>query len=76
MELRPRARQNVILELGYFLGRLGRDRVVVLNEETIEAPSEIRGIAYVALDPAGRWRYDLARELAAAGLAVDLTNVR
>lgn len=76
VELRPRACQNVILELGYFLGRLGRDRVVVLNEETIEAPSDILGIAYVALDPAGRWRYDLARELADAGLAVDLTNVR
>jgi predicted nucleotide-binding protein len=75
-ELRPRARQNVILELGYFLGSLGRDRVTVLNQEGIEAPSDILGIAYIAIDPAGRWRFDLAHELAAAGLAVNLANVR
>ena len=64
-ELKSRARQNVILELGYFWHRLGRERVCVLHEEGVELPSDIQGIVYVPFDKAGGWKGTLSRELAA-----------
>jgi predicted nucleotide-binding protein len=45
-KIQPRARQNVILELGYFMGSLGRDRVCCLSTSNIELPSDILGITY------------------------------
>ncbi|MDE2485284.1 MAG: nucleotide-binding protein, partial [candidate division NC10 bacterium] len=59
----PRARQNVILELGYFLGKLGRSQVAVLYDESVELPSDYRGIEYVKLDAEGAWKLKLAKEL-------------
>ena len=70
-KLKLRARQNVILELGYFLGLLGRDRVCPLIGEGVEIPSDYDGVAYVRLDDSGAWRLDLIRELKAAGIDVD-----
>jgi predicted nucleotide-binding protein len=55
----PRARQNVILELGYFIGKLSRARVCGLYVESVELPSDIHGVLYVPLDSAGAWRGDL-----------------
>jgi len=69
---RPRARQNVILELGYFLGKLGRRRVSVIYEEAVEIPSDYQGVLYTPLDPGTAWRFKLAREMKAAGLDIDL----
>ncbi|WP_447971969.1 TIR domain-containing protein [Nitrospira sp. Kam-Ns4a] len=71
---RPRARQNVILELGYFLGRLGRSRVCALYVEGVEIPSDYSGVLYVKLDCGGGWRINLAKELKAAGLPVDMNK--
>jgi predicted nucleotide-binding protein len=71
-EQRPRARQNVIIELGYFLGRLGRDRVCALYEDGVEIPSDYDGVIFVPL--AGDWQLRLARELNAAGLPVDMNR--
>lgn len=71
-----RARQNVILELGYFMGRLGRPRVAALYGAGTEIPSDIHGLAYVALDDGGAWKYRLAEELAAAGYEVDMNKLR
>ena len=68
----PRARQNVILELGYFIGRLGRPHVTALVKEGVERPSDIDGVVYVAMDSTGGWRVQVAREMKAAGLDVDL----
>lgn len=68
----PRARQNVILELGFFLGKLGRSRVCALFEDGIEVPSDYSGVAFVKLDPNGAWKLELARELKAAGFDIDL----
>lgn len=68
-----RARQNVVLELGFFLAKLGRERVVILHEQDVELPSDIHGVLYVPLDSQGAWRNAVARELQAAGLEVDLT---
>jgi predicted nucleotide-binding protein len=69
---KPRARQNVILELGYFLGRLGRNRVCALYEPGVEIPSDYSGVLYIPLDEQGAWRLSLAKEMKAAGLAVDM----
>jgi predicted nucleotide-binding protein len=66
-----RARQNVILELGYFIGRLGRGNVAALYREGTELPTDFLGTAYTRLDDAD-WRFRLARELKAAGFDVDL----
>jgi hypothetical protein len=64
-ETRPRARQNVILELGLFTGLLGRDNVAVLYEPLVEIPTDIGGLEYISLD--GDWQKRLVRELRAAG---------
>ena len=69
-----RARQNVILELGYFLGRLGRSRVCALYVEGVQIPSDYSGVLYVKLDSDGAWRLNLAKELNAAGLPVDMNK--
>jgi predicted nucleotide-binding protein len=73
--LRPRARQNVILELGYFIGRLGRARVCALKKGDLEQPSDILGVAYVNYDDHAPWRQELAREIEAAGIEVDWNKV-
>ncbi len=72
--LTARARQNVILELGYFLGALGRTRVCALREEGVEVPSDLSGVLYVPLDPGGAWKLRLAGEIKSAGIAVDLNR--
>lgn len=68
---RARARQNVIFELGYFIGKLGRSRVCALYLSTVELPSDIQGISHIELDVAGAWKVLLARELNAAKLPVN-----
>lgn len=70
-ELRPRARQNVIAELFYFLGKLDRSCVCALKKGNLEIPSDIGGVVYIDLDPAGGWKVELLRELMTAGYAVD-----
>lgn len=71
----PRARQNVIFELGYFVGKLGRSRVAVLYEPGVELPSDYHGVTYTELDPSGRWAFELLRELRSAGLSFDLNKL-
>ena len=71
----PRARQNVILEFGYFWGRLGRKRLCVLYKEGVELPSDIRGIAYVPMDNFNGWQLKLGQEMQNAGLPVDLNKL-
>ena len=73
-ERRPRARQNVVFELGFFIGALGRSRVAVLHEDGVELPSDMSGVLYTPLDAAGAWKLALAKELQAAGLSVDLNR--
>lgn len=70
--LEPRARQNVVLELGFFLGSLGRRNVCVLYETGVELPSDIHGLVYIKLDDANGWQLSLFRELREAGLEVEL----
>lgn len=71
---KPRARQNVIFELGYFLGRLGRSRVCALHKGGVEILSDYDGVIYVSMDDPQGWRLLLAREIKAAGIDVDLNQ--
>ena len=73
--LAPRARQNVILELGYFIGKLGRSRVCALYVEGVEIPSDIHGVLYVPYDDSQGWRLKLASEIRSVGIAVDLNRI-
>lgn len=65
--LEPRARQNVLLELGYFIGRLGRDKVCALKRGQLEIPSDFAGVVWEPMDDTGGWKQALGRELQAAG---------
>lgn len=71
----PRARQNVLLELGYFIGRLGRDKVCALKRGTLEIPSDFAGVVWETMDSNGGWKRALARELEAAGHDIDWNKV-
>lgn len=73
-EQKARATQNVILELGLFLGKLGRKRVCALYQQGVEIPSDYAGVLFVPIDPGGAWRLALARELKAAGLDIDMNQ--
>ncbi|MHC4864284.1 MAG: TIR domain-containing protein [Planctomycetota bacterium] len=69
---RPRARQNVIFELGFFIGKLGRDRVCALYKGDVEIPSDYKGVLYKPMK--GDWQLSLAKEIQAAGIPVDLNK--
>jgi predicted nucleotide-binding protein len=76
-DVRPRARQNVILELGFFLGKLGRNRVLALYRKVhnFELPSDYQGVLYKEFDSAGAWKIELWKELKAAGYSVDANKL-
>lgn len=67
-----RARQNVIFELGFFLGKLGRKNVCALYNEGVEIPSDYQGVLYVKFDESDVWQTNLAKEMKMAGLEVDM----
>lgn len=79
-EIRARARQNVVLELGMLLARLGRKHVAILmptgGEVLMERPSDIDGLVYLAYhDSVEDARILLAKELTAAGLVIEMGKV-
>jgi hypothetical protein len=73
-ELKPRARQNVLLELGYFICHLGRDRVCTLRRGNVDIPSDFAGVVWENMDHGGGWKVSLARELKASGHEVDMNK--
>jgi predicted nucleotide-binding protein len=73
-QLRPRARQNVVLELGFFVGLLGREHVCALHKESLEVPSDFDGVVWVPMDALRGWQAVLGRELAAAGFTIDMNK--
>lgn len=75
-ELEPRARQNVILEMGFFWGRLGRGRVAALLKDNLQVPSDYDGVLYIQIDDNYDWQVILARELKSAGFEVDLNRLQ
>jgi len=74
-ELVPRARQNVLLELGYFIAKLGRERVCALKRGEVLIPSDFAGVVWEDMDGAGGWKSRLGRELEAAGQVIDWNKV-
>ena len=74
--MKPRARQYVVLELGYFIGILGRSNVCPLLKGDVEIPSDYEGVVYKRMDSSGAWRFELAREIKAAGIDVDLNRLK
>lgn len=70
-ESRPRARQNVIFEHGYLIGKLGRNKVCALVKSDIEMPNDISGLVYTQLDAPGAWKLSVAKELTREGYSID-----
>lgn len=71
--MRFRARQNVVFEHGFMIGRLGRSRVICLVKDAdngIELPNDISGVVYIRRDNAETWQKKLFAELSAAGFQV------
>jgi predicted nucleotide-binding protein len=71
-EMKPRARQNVVLELGYFIGKLGRGKVCALHTGDVELPSDLHGVLWLSYE--GDWRLKLAKEIKEADIDVDLNK--
>ena len=67
------ARQNVILELGYFFAKLGRKKVCALHKAQVEIPSNIHGVLYIPMDEGEGWKIRLAKEMKKAGIPVELS---
>ncbi|MES2764669.1 MAG: nucleotide-binding protein [Bacteroidota bacterium] len=74
---RLRPRQNVVFELGYFIGKIKRKNVIVLFKEgvDIEILSDFQGMVYKIFDNHGGWQLKLANELIAAGLEIDKSRL-
>ena len=73
-ELSGRARQNVVFEHGFLIGKLGRSKVCPLVKGKVETPNDISGIVYTSMD-SSNWQIELAKELRAADYPVDMNNV-
>lgn len=74
-DLVPRARQNVVFEHGYFIGKLGRSKVTALVKGNVETPNDISGVVYIDLDDRGAWKMDVAKELIKANFSIDFSNL-
>jgi predicted nucleotide-binding protein len=72
---KARARQNVIFELGYFVGSLRRGRACLLRKGEVEIPSDLYGVVYTTMDSGNGWKIELARELKDAGFNFDASKV-
>lgn len=70
-----RARQNVIFELGYFAGKLGRGRVCLVRKGSVEIPSDLFGVVYTEMDAGESWKHALVKELKAASIPFDANLV-
>lgn len=68
----PRARQNVVFEAGYFMGKLGRERVVLLADSGVEMPSDLSGVVYTST---GNWQVELLKELKEMGYTIDFNKL-
>lgn len=74
-DLRPRARQNVVFEHGLMCGKLGRRNVAAIVSDNVEVPGDLSGVVYIKYDEQGAWKYQLSREMKAAGLNIDLNRI-
>lgn len=68
---KPRARQNVVLETGFFMGKLGRERLVIIAENGIELPSDMQGVVYIN----NNWEFTMLKELKNMGFDIDMNKL-
>ncbi|MEZ8168158.1 TIR domain-containing protein [Vibrio tasmaniensis 1F-187] len=69
-DLNGRARQNVVFEHGYFIARLGRDKVAAMVKPGVEIQNDIQGVVYIGVK--SDWKTQLLREFKKAGLSFDM----
>ena len=74
-DLKPRARQNVVFEHGYLIGKIGRENVCALVKGNIETPNDISGVVYIKMEGEKEWKYKVADEMKESGYNVDLTKI-
>lgn len=74
-ELESRARQNVVFEHGFLIGRIKRENVCALVKGDVELPNDISGVVYVQMDSADSWKYTIAKEMIASGYKVDMNKI-
>ena len=74
-QLKPRARQNVIFEHGYLIGKIGRKNVSALVKGDVETPNDISGVVYIKMDEADSWKYTVGKEMKACGYDIDLNKI-
>ncbi len=75
-KLSPRARQNVVFEHGYLIGKIGRKNVCAVKCDGVETPGDISGVVYISKDAGGSWRNQIANEMKNAGLEVDKNKIK
>jgi predicted nucleotide-binding protein len=74
--IKYRARQNVVLELGYFTGKLNnRITIIYRSSENFEMPTDYAGVVWIPYDANGAWKFMLSKELRNAGFPVDDTRI-
>lgn len=71
-QLNNRARQNVVFEHGYLIGKLGRSKVIPLVSGSIELPNDISGMVYLTDTD---WQVEVAKEMKVAGYEIDFNKI-
>ncbi|WP_394189390.1 TIR domain-containing protein [Paenisporosarcina quisquiliarum] len=74
-ELNSRARQNVVFEHGYLMGKIGRNNVCALVKSQVEKPNDISGVVYVEMDDNGYWKNMLIKEMKSSGYEIDANKL-
>ncbi len=74
-QLKARARQNVVFEHGYLIGKIGRKNVSALVKGDIEKPTDISGVVYIPMDEGDGWKLTVGKEMKACGYDIDLNKI-
>ena len=67
-----RARQNVVFETGYFIGKLGRENIIIIAGSSVEMPSDLSGVVYTNQSD---WKTEVLKGLKAIGYDIDLNKL-
>ncbi|MEC5210586.1 putative nucleotide-binding protein [Psychrobacter sp. PL15] len=73
--LKPGARQNVIFEHGFLMGKIGRKNVIALVKDNVEISNDISGVVYESMDTGGAWKYKIAKEMKDLDYDIDMNKI-